>query len=470
MPGYPWARVGGPDDRYLQHTGAVHVHGAGGVSSISVTAVGGAGGACFQAGGEGASVGATFAVQPGQQLAVGVGGQGSACPGGGGNGAGGVGGGGAGGTGVAIGAGGGGASEVSLAALPGFQPTPLIVAGGGGGTSNGGGGLGGNAGSPGASGPLSTGGGAGSATAGGAGGADFDGPANGMAGTFGLGGEGGSPSEANGGGGGGGYYGGGGGGGSFVGPPSGGGGGGSSFLAADATNTSGPTPTTAAPSLTITYTAPPPPNVTLSTQSLVFTRARRPGTISPQLTLTVGNSGAGPLAIDGIQPAGTNPGDYLFADLCQQPVAPGSSCQIGVRFAPQAKGSRTATLTVLTNSPGAPATVTLSGTGGPPSRGAGQGTPGGAAGQVICQRGPNGTAECEIECATGSYKLQGRRQQATLIIEQAGRVVIQRPLTLKRDGVTRYRLNLKPGSYTLTISIGHGRNVKTLVHQPFRAG
>ncbi len=435
-----------------------------GVSSLSVTAVGGAGGACFQAGGEGAAVAGTFAVQPGQQLAVGVAGPGSDCSGSG-TGAAGVGGGGAGGTGGGgSGGAGGGASEVSG---PGLQPNLLIVAGGGGGTSAGGGGLGGNAGSPGVSGPFGLGGGAGSATAGGAGGADLDGPANGAPGTFGLGGAGGSGGIAGGGGGGGGYYGGGGGGGSIDGPPVGGGGGGSSFLAAGATNTSAPTPTTATPSVTLTYMAAPPPSLRLSSQSLVFTGPHRPGTVSPQLTLKVGNSGAGPLMIYGLQTAGTNPGDYLFADLCQQPVAQGSSCQIGVRFAPLARGTRTATLTVLTNAPGGPATVTLSGTGGSPSRGA-AGQQGLSAGQVICRHSATGTDVCEIECAPGTYKLRGQSEQATFTIEHAGRIAAHGTLELKRGSVTRYRLRLKQGTDTLTISTGHGKNMQVLVHVPFR--
>jgi hypothetical protein len=439
-----------------------------GVSSISVTAVGGAGGACFQAGGEGASVAGTFAVQPGQQLAVDVAGPGSACPGDG-TGAAGVGGGGAGGTGGGSSAGGGGgASEVSSGPVsPGVPSDLLIVAGGGGGTAEGGGGQGGNAGSPGLNGALGLGGGAGSATAGGAGGADLDGPINGVAGTFGQGGAGGSGGAVGGGGGGGGYYGGGGGGGSIGGPPVGGGGGGSSFLAAGATNTSGPTPTTAAPTVTITYTAPPPPSLTLSSQSIAFTGSQRLGTVSPQLTLKVGNSGAGPLMIYGLQSAGTNPGDYLFADLCQQPVARGSSCQIGVRFAPLARGTRTATLTVLTNAPGAPATVTLSGTGGSPSRGAGPVTPGGSAGQVVCHHSATGTAVCDIECAPGTYKLQGQSERATFTIEQADKITAHGTLTLKRGSVTSYRLRLKPGTYTLTISTGHGKSTRILVHVPF---
>ena len=56
----------------------------------------------------------------------------------------------------------------------------------------------------------------------------------------------------------------------------------------------------------------------------------------------------------------------MINDRCQQPVPPGASGQVGVRFAPQRLGASSASLTLLTNAPSAPAAVALSGTGGPP--------------------------------------------------------------------------------------------------------
>ena len=456
-----------------------------GVSTISVTAVGAAGGTCGPAGGQGASVAGTFAVQPGQQLAVGVAGPGANCVGQGGAGAGGVGGGGSGGAGSGpgaggTGAGGGGASEVGSSALsPAYAPSLLIVAAGGGGAGQLGGGAGGNADSPGQSAAFGSGGGSGGATAGGAGGTDFSGSqANGQAGGFGLGGAGGGAGLAwyGGGGGGGGYYGGGGGagaafplGGAGGGMPAGaGGGGGSSFLAATATNTSRPTPTASPASVTITYAVPLEPAATFSTQSLAFPRTRAQA-VSPQLTLTVTNSGAAPLVISGVQTGGTNPGDYLIDDVCQQPVAPGSSCQIGVRFAPQAAGTRTATLTVLSNAPTAPAAVTLSGTGGRPGRGAGgKQDPAGSAGQVVCQHSVLGIARCEIECALGAYKIHGHTPPARFTVVHNGQLVARGTLHPARGAVIHHRLSLRPGSYTLIISTGHGSGARALVRLPFR--
>jgi hypothetical protein len=241
------------------------------VTHISVTAVGAAGGGCLlphTTGGEGGSDSATFAVQPGSKLIVGVGGVGgSGC--GTAAGSGGVNGGGAGGTGTAVsGAGGGGASGVLLSLTK-----PLIVAGGGGGGS-GCGGDGGNADSPGTSGASCSsstgaggGGGAGTITGGGVGGAA--GSPNATAGGSGAtenGGQGGNGdstgASASGGGGGGGLYGGGGGGGSAVGQGAGGGGGGASFVSSQGTNVTAPAPTTSSASVTISYTAAPPPTAT----------------------------------------------------------------------------------------------------------------------------------------------------------------------------------------------------------------
>lgn len=446
-----------------------------GVSSVSVIAVGGAGGSCNGAtGGRGASVAGTFAVHPGEQLHVGVAGPGGTCPGAGqGLAAGGVGGGGTGGGSPFTGAAGGGASEVGTGLLPSYPldgDALLIVAAGGGGA--GANSQGGDAGAAGQSGPATTGGGAGGATAGGAGGTDLDGTANGLPGTFGYGGNGGSFGQG-GGGGGGGYWGGGGGASASNGPGTSGGGGGSSFLAADATSISAPTPVTANPSVTISYQLPSPPSeptATIGTQSLTFAPAQPVGSISPRLTLEVSNSGSAPLVISGVQTGGADPGDFLLDDLCQQPVAPGSSCQLGVRFAPQARGARAATLSVVSNAPTAPPAVALAGIGAkarrPPTGTQGHGH-GRSGGQVICRAATHGTALCEIQCAPAAYQIHGASIQATFSIRQGDRVVAHGPLELRRGSISRRPVRLAPGVYTLLISTRHGGRTDVLVRLRF---
>ncbi|MBV9426083.1 MAG: choice-of-anchor D domain-containing protein [Solirubrobacterales bacterium] len=354
-----------------------------GVTSITVTAVGAKGGNCplynkVGTGGAGAAVKATVPVSPGMQLVVGVGGPGDPCgpstaggpPAGGGRG--GVGGGGGGGPGVGGtlspgGAGGGGASLVGLASpSPGF-PGLLVVAGAGGGAAGGiDGGASGSAGhtlnvGPGSAAP----GGAGTPISGGAGGHNDSGFPDhpGVSGSFGFGGGGGGPcSNANivggtgGGGGGGGYYGGGGGG---CGAAGGSGGGGSSFTVPGAANVSIAL-SNAAAGVTITY---PAPTAEVSPPTLHFA-PQTPGTAGPPQRLNVANKGSAPLVVSGVLLSGVDPGDFLIADRCRQAVPVGSSCEIGVRFQPQASGARSARLILLTNASTAPAEVALSG--GPP--------------------------------------------------------------------------------------------------------
>jgi hypothetical protein len=440
------------------------------VSSISVTAVGGAGGTCFQAGGEAASISGTVPVAAGDQLSIGVAGPGTSC-GAQGSVPGGIGGGGASGAGFA--ASGGGASIVSEPQLSPGYVSQLIVAGGGGG-SGGGGGAGGNAGAPGESGNgISLGGGAGTATAGGAGGVDNSGfNASGLPGGPFVGGAGGGgPIPSGGGGGGAGFFGGGGGAGTGF-TPAAGGGGGSSFLAADATAASGPTVTTAAAGVTITYAAP---TADLGMPALTF--ASQPqNSLSAEQTLSVTNNGSASLIVSGVQTGGTDAGDYLIADGCQQPVTPGGRCQIGVRFSPEAQGASSAMLAILTNAPAAPSPVTLSGTGIAPTTGAtgpqgpagpqgpkgatGAAGPARPAGTIVCRNTLAAKALCTLEFAPGTFKVQGTVKQASFRIEHRGRTVITGTIPVKQGKVSRKKIGkLRPGRYTLiiTASLGHNK-------------
>lgn len=326
-----------------------------GVTSVTVVAVGAAGGNCGYGGGQGAAVTAIVAVSSGEALSVGVGASGGPCrqPDAG---LGGIGGGGNGGVGHNRdgGAGGGGASLVSLASPLGGSSGLLVVAGGGGGGAGESAfpASGGSAGSPGAGQPNG-GGGPGTSTGGGAGGQP-----DGGSGSLGLGGTGGDCGfdfTSSGGGGGGGYYGGGGGGGCG----GSGGGGGSSFVTPGGTVVLSPTPTTATAAVSITYAAP---TADESSKALSFA-SQAPGTASPEQVLTVTNRGSAPLVVSGVLLGGSDPDDFLIGNRCQQPVAVGSNCQVGVRFNPQTSGARSGSLTVLSNAPGAPKKVALSGTG-----------------------------------------------------------------------------------------------------------
>ena len=247
-----------------------------GLNSIDVVAIGAAGGQGFHGGGggQGASVeDTTVSVSAGQVLSVlvgGVGGVGNLTSGGAG---GAPGGGGAGGDYPTPNAGaiddGGGGGGFSGVLDPSSQPLVIAAGGGGGGGGSGPAGSGG-AGDTGSGGGVGgffpssasgAGGGGGTSTAGGAGGAGA-GAGSGDPGSSLAGGQGGASNgnqSSSGGGGGGGYFGGGGGG---AGRNSGaGGGGGASFGISGLTNE---TNTTAAASVTISYTVP---TVTITTPS-----------------------------------------------------------------------------------------------------------------------------------------------------------------------------------------------------------
>jgi hypothetical protein len=335
------------------------------VSSLTIIAIGAAGGSCTvdRGGteGAGAALTASVPVAPRETLLVGVGTPGAPCqPSGG---AGGSGGGGSGGNAGFGGAGGGGASLVGLASTPSpsFGSQLLVVAGAGGGAAQDA--DGGNAGFSGENPGGGGGGGApGTSTSGGAGGVgSFGGP--GAPGQFAIGGAGGGGPACNepkhlgaGGGGGGGYFGGGGGG---CGVPPGAGGGGSSFVVPGGTTLLGPTPTSSAAAVSITY---PAPTAAVSSSAITFA-PQPPGLAAPEQVLTVSNKGSATLIVTGVQLGGPQPDDFLIDDRCQQPVTVGSSCQVGVRFDPQAGGNRAATLKLVTNAARPPTVVALSGTG-----------------------------------------------------------------------------------------------------------
>jgi hypothetical protein len=292
---------------------------------------------------------------------------------------------------------------------PGFGSL-LVVAGGGGGRGGGPGGAGGDADADGTGMSGAGGGAAGTQTHGGAGAVG----GHGSDGGFGVGGNGGDSfgGAFGGGGGGGGYYGGGGGGADdncCVNDGGGGGGGGSSFAVDSATNVTGPTATSVAPKVTIRYAVP---TADVSRTSLTF--ATQPqSTVSPEQTITVTNNGSADLIVSGAVLGGTKPGDYLIDNGCQQPVAAAATCTIGVRFAPQAQGASSATLTLLTNAPTAPSTISLSGTGGalpqgPPGPKGDTGPPGPTGPQG--KQGPPGKIEL-ITCreVTRTIKRHGHK-------------------------------------------------------------
>jgi hypothetical protein len=319
-------------------------------------------------GGRGAVVAGDLSVTPGGTLYVEVGGgptstgcgDGQLCNGGF-NG---------GGSTPVFGAGGGGASDVrteSDSTADTLSSRLLVAAGGGGGGDDLGpcaGGAGGDAEADGIAGSFcgsAAGGFGGAATtsAGGPGGSP-----TGATGSLGIGG-----SAGTGGGGGGGLFGGGGGGdnSSIGGGDLGGGGGGGGGSNLVPSGGSASIDTTGVPTVTVSYAVP---TVQFSPPALSFpTQAE--STLSAWQTVTITNAGGASLAVTGVTFDGSDPHDYLItSDGCLGSIAPAATCQIGVGFAPQAQGARSASLVIATNDPNSPASVSLSGTGGPLPQGA----------------------------------------------------------------------------------------------------
>jgi hypothetical protein len=110
------------------------------------------------------------------------------------------------------------------------------------------------------------------------------------------------------------------------------------------------------------------PQASMTPAGLTFGSAASPvpqGTVSAPQTVTLTNNGSAPLVVSGFVVAGPNPDDFLVGgDSCHAAIPPSGSCNVLVRFAPQAQGGRSAALAASTNAPVAPS-VTLSGTAGP---------------------------------------------------------------------------------------------------------
>src|SRR5438309_4683389 len=70
------------------------------------------------------------------------------------------------------------------------------------------------------------------------------------------------------------------------------------------------------------------------------------GTTSSEQTIDVTNSGTDPLVISSVDIGGINPGSFQISSPCSGTLAAGSTCTIGVQFAPKSAGSLAAKLDI----------------------------------------------------------------------------------------------------------------------------
>lgn len=105
------------------------------------------------------------------------------------------------------------------------------------------------------------------------------------------------------------------------------------------------------------------PQVTL-TPALVDFGSLPLNTPSGKRTISLANSGTGPLSLTALGLAGTNATDFAQSNDCPTggTLNPGAACTVTLSFTPAATGARLASLTVTSNAPGAPA-ADLRGTG-----------------------------------------------------------------------------------------------------------
>jgi hypothetical protein len=233
------------------------------------------------------------------------------------------------------------------------------------------------------------------------------------------------------------------------------------------------------------------PTADLSTTLLTFgdVQAVPEDSVSPPQKLMITNNGSASLTISGFAFSGDDPGDFMTgADTCHAAIAPGASCDVWVRFDPQAQGPRDATLSVLSNAPTSQP-VSLTGTAGAAPQGATgpQGPQGprgpngyrGAKGPTgpAGPRGPRGpkgqtpSVQVRTHC---TYHESSEQASCTVTVTQssphAARARLSRAGRLYATGRLRgHRLRLhnrrvvRPGRYTLTLSwrTDSGRLIKT---------
>jgi N-acetylneuraminic acid mutarotase len=114
------------------------------------------------------------------------------------------------------------------------------------------------------------------------------------------------------------------------------------------------------------YQAGAGPLVRLSVRTMSLP-TQQVGTNGNGLSFTVTNGGTAPLDVLGVATGGANPADFEARSGCEaDPVAPGGSCIVIVRFAPLFPGLRSAIVELADNAPLNPQGVRVSGYGAGP--------------------------------------------------------------------------------------------------------
>ena len=111
--------------------------------------------------------------------------------------------------------------------------------------------------------------------------------------------------------------------------------------------------------------APAPAPFAIADATALDYASRQVGTTTPAKNVMLSNHGTANLTVTAATIGGADAADFQVASNgCAGAVAPGSSCPIAVTFAPQATGTRRATLSITSNA-GPPQTIALMGVGTP---------------------------------------------------------------------------------------------------------
>ena len=174
------------------------------------------------------------------------------------------------------------------------------------------------------------------------------------------------------------------------------------------------------------------------------------GTLSPPQTVTITNSDDYPLEISRVRTSGLNRGEFIIVgDTCAgETVVASGSCEVLVRFAPDAAGPRSASLEIRDNGSALLLSVPLSGTGGSLPVGP-RGRPGKNA-RVTCTVRKNSRTRVSVTCRV-RYPSQSS-SQVSWSLSRNGKV-FSRGKTRARNGALALprASKLRAGRYVLRL-------------------
>ena len=104
------------------------------------------------------------------------------------------------------------------------------------------------------------------------------------------------------------------------------------------------------------------PVVSLAPSALTFS-SQTLGTASPTQSISLSNTGGGPLVLGSVDIGGPGAADFSQTNDCPASLNAGASCSVAVTFTPSAEGLRSAALTLNDNADDSPQAVSLFGAG-----------------------------------------------------------------------------------------------------------